>query len=484
MIRRLVLVLFVFLTALAMAQPDALHDPAGTWSGTLGPGTLDLEIHVTLAADATGAGLTGTIDIPAQGLVAFPLADVVLDGAEIAFAMSGVPGDPDFVGTLEGDRIEGTFTQGGQPLPFVLERDVEVAATRPQEPRPPFPYGEQEVTFASGDVTLAGTLTLPSGDGRVPALLLITGSGPQDRNQEILGHKPFLVIADHLTRAGYAVLRVDDRGVGGSTGDDTAASYDDLLGDVLAGVALLRDHPRVDPGRVGLLGHSQGGFLAPPAAAAAGGNVAFVILMAGPAVDGFATLLAQNEVIIERAMRAADPDVTDEAVAAAIADQIAFLEALYPLLAAGDLDGIRVLVRDRVESEIAAMPEDERPDDATVERIIATNQEGIASPSFRAFVTFDPQPHLRRLTVPTLALFGGLDGQVVAAQNEEPMREALAAAADGTLDATVVTFPGLNHLMQPAITGGLDEYGTIPTTIDPVVLETITTWLQKRFPSR
>lgn len=478
MIRRIIPVLLVLLTAVAVAQPD----PVGAWSGTLGPGALDLEIRVTLAADQTGTGLTGTIDIPAQGLTTFPLADVVLDGAEIAFLMPGVPGEPAFVGTLADGRIEGTFTQGGQPVPFFLERDTEPAALRPQEPQPPFPYDEEEVAFASGEVTLAGTLTLPPGDGRAPALLLITGSGPQDRNEEILGHKPFLVIADHLTRAGYAVLRVDDRGVGGSTGDDSAASFDDLLGDVLAGVALLRDHPRVDPGRVGLLGHSQGGFLAPPAAAAAGGGVAFVILMAGPAVDGFATLLAQNERIIGQAMRAADPGVTDEAVAAAIADQIAFLEALYSLLAAGDLDTARTLVRDRVEAEIEAMPAEERPDDATVERIIAANQEGVVSPSFRAFVTFDPQPHLRRLTVPTLAFFGGLDAQVIAAQNEGPMREALAAA--GNPDATVVTFPGLNHLMQPATTGSLDEYGAIATTIDPVALETITTWLQERFPAR
>jgi uncharacterized protein len=250
--------------------------------------------------------------------------------------MPGVPGDPAFAGTLDGDRIEGTFTQGGQPLPFFLEREAEPTALRPQEPLPPFPYLEEEVTYASGDVTLAGTLTLPPGDARVPALLLITGSGPQDRDEEILGHKPFLVIADHLTRAGYAVLRVDDRGVGGSTGDDALATYDELLGDVLEGVALLRAHPRVDPDRVGLLGHSQGGFLAPAAAARADGDVAFVILLAGPAVDGFATLLAQNERIFELSMRTADPTVSDEAVAAAVAAQIDFLETLYAFLVADD----------------------------------------------------------------------------------------------------------------------------------------------------
>ncbi len=472
---RLIPLLIALLFAAAAAQPD----PLGDWRGALGPGVIDLEIRVTIAADDTGAGLAGTIDIPAQGLVAFPLADVVLDGDRIAFAMP-VPGDPAFAGVIDGDRIEGTFTQSGQPLPFFLERGAEAAVLRPQEPLPPFPYDEQEVTYASGDVTLAGTLTLPPGDARVPAVLLITGSGPQDRNVEILGHKPFLVIADHLTRAGYAVLRVDDRGVGSSTGSDTLATYDDLLGDVLAGVALLRDHPRVDPEGVGLLGHSQGGYLAPAAALAADGGVAFVILMAGPAVDGFAALLAQSERVFELAMRAADPTVSDEDVAAVIASQVAFLEALFPLLQAEDFDGARALVRERAETELAALPAEQRPDDATAEAMIEANQEGIVSPAFRVFLAFDPQPNLRQLTVPTLAFFGGLDVQVPAEQSEGPMREALAANPD----ATVITFPGLNHVMQPAITGNVDEYGAIDVTIDPVVLETVTTWLQERFPAR
>lgn len=469
------------LIALLVTTVAAQADPVGAWRGALGPGTLDLEIHVTFVADETDAGLAGTIDIPDQGLLGQPLAGVTVDGADVAFAVAGLPGDPSFAGKIDGDRIEGTFVQGGQPLPFFLDRSTGPAALRPQEPRPPFPYDEEEVTFANGDVVLAGTLTLPPGAGPVPALLLVTGSGPQDRNEEVVGHKPFLVIADHLTRAGYAVLRVDDRGVGGSSGDDGQASYDELLGDVLAGVALLRDHPRVDPESVGLLGHSQGGFLAPPAALAADGGVAFTILMAAPAVDGFATLLAQNERIIELAMRAADPGVGDEEVAEAVASQIAFLEALYPLLQAGDVGGARALVRERVENELAALPADQRPDDATVDEIIAANQEGIVTPSFRAFLAFDPQPYLRRLAVPTLALYGGLDAQVLAEQNERPMREALGVADDA--DATVVTFAGLNHLMQPATTGSVDEYGAIDVTIDPVVLETITDWLTARFPA-
>ena len=481
MTRRLVPLALALLASLALGQAD----PTGAWRGALGPGIIDLEIRVTIAADEAGTGLAGTIDIPAQGLFGYPLAEFALDGGDIAFVMPGVPGDPAFAGVVDGDRIEGSFTQSGQVLPFLLERDAQPDAggpSRPQEPQPPFPYLEEEVAYASGDVTLAGTLTLPPGDARVPALLLITGSGAQDRNEEILGHKPFLDIADHLTRAGYAVLRVDDRGVGGSTGDDALATYDDMLGDVLAGVAWLRDHPRVDAARVGLLGHSQGGILAPAAAVASDGAVAFTILMAGPAVDGFSVLLAQNERYFELAMRAADPTVSDEAIAAALASQFAFLEALYPLLEADDADGIRALVRERIESELATLPAEQRPDDATLEQMVVTNAAGVAAPVFRAFVLFDPQPVLRQLAVPTLAFYGGLDFQVPAEQSEGPMREALAAA--GNPDATVVTFPGLNHLMQPATTGNIDEYGVIDVTIDPVVLETITNWLQERFPVR
>lgn len=474
--RRIVALLIALVAAVAVGQGD----PLGTWRGALGPGLIDLEIRVTIAADEAGTGLSGTIDIPAQGLIGYPLTDVAYDGIDIAFAMPGIPGDPEFAGSLQGDRIEGTFTQAGQPLPFVLERDAAPSATRPQEPVPPFPYLEEEVSFASGDVTLAGTLTLPPGDARVPALLLITGSGAQDRNQEILGHKPFLVIADHLTRAGYGVLRVDDRGVGGSTGTDADATFEDFVGDALAGVELLRAHPRVDPDRVGLLGHSQGGYLAPVAALESGGGVAFAILLAGPALDGFSVLVAQNERIIEASMRAADPTIADEVIAGVVADQVVFLEALQERFLADDPDGARALVRQRIEDEMAAMPAEQRLEGQVLEDFVALQQEGVTSPAFRSFLAFDPQPYLRRLDIPTLAIFGDLDLQVPSDQSEGPMREALA----GNPAAGVVTFAGLNHLLQPAITGGIEEYGAIETTIDPVVLDTITRWLRAWFPVR
>lgn len=467
---RTTLALAALLAGAAIAQAD----PVGTWQGaiTLPGGGLDVRATFTLEGDA----LAGTLDIPAQGLIDFPLAPVVHEGDVLRFGMPGIPGDPTFEGTIAGDVVTGTFTQGGQVFPFTLER-TEATNLRPQEPQPPFPYLEEQVTFESGTVTLAGTLTLPDGDERVPAVLLITGSGPQDRNEELVGHKPFLLIADRLTRAGFAVLRVDDRGVGGSTGNDAEATYADLAADVGAGLDLLAAHPRVDAARMGLLGHSQGGYLAPYVAAERD-DVAFAILMAGPSVDGFAVLEVQNELLIERTLagQGAPQDVID----AAVADQLAFLRALQPLLQGEDLDAARALVRERIVEENERLPEDQRQPPEAIDQIVALQQDATTAPSFRAFLDFDPRPYLEQLDVPTLAIFGGLDFQVDAEQSEGPMREALAANPD----ATVVVFDGLNHLMQPATTGLLEEYGAIDVTIDELVLATIVDWATERFANR
>ena len=455
------------LAGAALAQPN----PVGSWQGAIELPGAELEIRAAFTLE--GDAIQGTLDIPAQGLIAFPLAPVELAGDALRFGMPGVPGDPIFEGTIDGDRVEGTFTQGGQAFPFALER-TEATNLRPQEPMPPFPYLEEEVTYPSGDVTLAGTLTLPEGDGRVPAVLLITGSGAQDRNEELIGHKPFLLLADRLTRAGFAVLRVDDRGVGGSTGSDADATFADLAADVGAGLDLLAAHPRVDGAAMGLLGHSQGGYLAPYVASQRD-DVAFAILMAGPAVDGFAVLELQNELLIARTL--AGQGASQETIDAAVASQLAFLRTLRPLLQTADLEGARALVRERVESEL---PVDQRPPPEEFEQFVAIQQEGVTAPVFRAFLEFDPRPYLEQLEVPTLAVFGTLDFQVDAEQSAEPMREALA----GNPDATVVVFEGLNHLMQPATTGLLDEYGTIATTIDEVALETIVDWAAARFVDR
>jgi uncharacterized protein len=333
------------------------------------------------------------------------------------------------------------------------------APARPQEPQPPFPYDSTDVSYRSGDLTLAGTLTRPAGDGPFPAVLLLTGSGPQDRDETIAGHKPFLLLADTLTRAGYAVLRTDDRGVGGSGGDLGQATYDDLTADALAGIAFLQGRPEVDRGRIGLLGHSEGGYLAPLVTQRAAGAVSFVVLMAGPAVTGEDVLALQNRMILEQA--GAPPEQ--------VQSQVGYIHELSRLLAAGDDDGARALSRARITEQAATLPEDQRPSPEEIEAQLPV------SPAFRAFVTYDPAPALAALDVPVLAFFGGKDLQVPPEQSEPAMRELLA----GDPGATVRVLPGLNHLMQPAITGSPVEYGAIETTIAPEVLDLVTGWLRE-----
>jgi pimeloyl-ACP methyl ester carboxylesterase len=315
---------------------------------------------------------------------------------------------------------------------------------------------------------LAGTLTLPEGNGPFPALLLLSGSGPQDRNEELFGHRPFLVIADALTRAGFAVLRADDRGVGASEGDFDAASFEDFAEDALAGLHYLTSHPEVDAARVGLLGHSEGGFIA-PVVASASAEVAFLITLAGPSVRGAEVLELQNKLLFEQA----------GATEAQVEAQLAYLRELAALIEAGDTEAAKARTRARMEESFADLPEEERP---TLQEQAFLTEAQVASLEagwFQDFLSFDPAPYLRTLTVPLLAIYGERDLQVPPEQSEGPLRELMREANNE--DATIVVFDGLNHLMQPAQTGGIEEYGVIETTIAPEVLELLAGWLSERF---
>jgi len=448
-------------TTPAAPVTPTVESTAGEWAGRIGiPGApLDIGIRLTAEGDA----LRGEIDIPAQEIEGMPLADVVLDGRDLSFRLPEVPGDARFRGTFEADgaSIPGAFTQHGQSYPLVL-RPGPVAA-RPQDPRPPFPYRAEDVAYPGQGVDIAGTLTLPQDPGPHAAVLLVSGTGPQDRNSELFGHKPFLLLADVLTRAGYAVLRVDDRGVGGSGGVHATSTFDELTGDVVAGVEYLRGRPEIDPARIGLLGHSEGGYLVPLAAQRT--PVAFAVLMAGPAASGEEVLVEQNRMLLEAA--GAPPE--------AVEYQVAFVRELVRLLRVEDYDGARSLVTRRLRAQSAALPPEQQPTPEQIEAQVAST----VSPYYRSWVVHDPAPALRALDVPVLAFFGGKDLQVPAAQNELSMR----ALLSGEPDVTITTLPGLNHLMQPATTGGIEEYGTIETTIDQQVLDLVRDWLTQRFPT-
>jgi hypothetical protein len=292
--RVLGVLLLVLATASGLAQARTVEPFLGHWEGAIILPTGELQIKVDLSRQ--GDQVSGTIDIPQQGAAGLPLAGIEIDGSAITFAIKGVPGDPTFKGKLSDGAITGDFVQGGGSFEFKLGRDAVEPPKRPQEPKPPFPYDEDEVSYTNGEITLAGTLTLPRTENRVPAALLITGSGAQDRNEALLGHKPFLVIADHLTRAGIAVLRVDDRGVGGSTGDVTQSTTADFATDVIAGVKFLKNHDRIDPKKIGVIGHSEGGLVG-PLAASRSRDIAYVVMLAGTGVPGSEILPLQLELI-------------------------------------------------------------------------------------------------------------------------------------------------------------------------------------------
>ncbi|APE36196.1 alpha/beta hydrolase [Nocardia mangyaensis] len=455
--RVIVSVLFA-VAALATGCSDSSQDSAaspvlGQWHGDIEvPGQV-IGIGLTFAEDGSA-----TIDIPVQGVTEGALKDVHTEPDRVEFTIPDAPGDPGFRGRLDGEQITGDWVQFGEKLPVTLTRGPIEAMERPQDPAPPFPYSSEDVTYRSGDITIAGTLTTPEGDGPFPAMLLITGSGPQDRNEEIMGHKPFQLLADTFTRAGYAVLRADDRGVGGTGGTLDQATYSDLADDAAAGVVFLRERPEIDPARVGLFGHSEGGYLAPLVAARPDSGIAFAILMAGPSVPGADVLIEQNEVIM------ASSGAPQEQIDA----QVTFVTEWTALLRAGDTEGAKAYAQQHNDS----LPEAERTPQSAV--------DSFSTPYMTSFVTYDPKPALEALRVPVLAFFGGTDQQVIATQNEGPMRENLAGAPD----ATVHTFPGLNHMMQPSQTGKPSEYVSIETTIDPSVLTYVTDWLTQRVPPR
>lgn len=458
--RSLVLVLSVVLALVASAcsrdEPgSAPPKVVGDWHGAIEIPGHALSIGVNFTNDSKA-----TIDIPEQGMSGATLSAVSTDPDRVTFTIPKIPGEPTFAGRYDrdSDTIRGDFTQSGQTVPLNMTRGRVASPARPQEPTPPFPYKSEDVSYRSGDITIAGTLTTPNGTGPYPTVVLVSGSGAQDRNEELLGHKPFLLLSDTLTRAGYAVLRTDDRGVGGTGGNLEHSAYGQLTDDIAAGLTFLRTRPEIDAKRIGLLGHSEGGYLAPLLASRPDSGVAFAILLAGPSVQGSEVLLEQNRLIL--AAKGATPEE--------ISDQVGFLTSLATIVRTGDLQA----AHDYATKHNDSLPADKRAPAEAVDEL--------ASPYMAALLNYDPAPALSALRIPVLALYGTKDLQVPAAQNEAPMRANLAADPD----ATVHTFDGLNHLMQPANKGTPDEYASIETTMDPAVLDYITAWLTQRFPPR
>ena len=453
--------LSVALLALATGTSFAA-EIAGHWEGEIDLPNQPLVVEVDLVRD--GGAWRGTIDIPAQGANGLPLdpVNVVADdnGVSVEFSIRGVPGNPTFKGRQDGDTLHGDFSQGDATYGFRLGRQEVDGPSRPQNPIPPFPYAAEELVVDAGPVRLAGTLTVPNGDPPFPAVLLISGSGLQDRDQTLFDHKPFWVLADHLSRSGIAVLRVDDAGIGASTPHPESPTTADFANDAAACVQRLRSDPRFS--RVGLIGHSEGGLIA-TLLAGERDDIDFVALLAGPGVSGAELMTKQNQRIFAAA------GFTGERTA----DLLALLDRLFTTLVS-DLpdDELRLRVEEIALQQLAINGivgidlEDER---------VQASVEAAMSPWMRYFLRLDPRPSLERIKIPVLALNGDLDLQVDAEQNLGAIESALIAG--GNPQATIRRLTGLNHLFQHAETGLVDEYARIEETMAPEVLDLIRDWI-------
>ena len=447
--------ILIVVAALALdAAGAAAQDIAGDWQGTLKAGPAELRLAIHIARDPDGS-FKGTLDSLDQGAKGIPIAAISLKDSAVSFQVPAVHGS--YRGMVEGSLIKGTWTQG-QGLPLDLHRATAAdERRRPQNPVKPYPYREQEVAYenATARIRLAATLTIPPGRGPFPAVLLITGSGPQDREESLMGHKPFLVLADYLTRKGVAVLRSDDRGVAQSGGVFAGATTADFATDAEAGVARPKTRAEIDPRRIGLVGHSDGGAIA-PMVAARNPAVAFIVLLAGPGVPGDQLLTAQVAALAEAS--GASP---------AVARKNAQLEREVLALVKQEKDNARLerLLREKLG---AAMPEAQ----------LQAQLKETVSPWFRYFLEYDPAVALRKVACPVLALNGDKDTQVPSKQNLPAIRQALEAGGNRSFET--VELPGLNHLFQTARTGSPAEYGHIEETISPAALEKIANWILKR----
>jgi uncharacterized protein len=432
-------------------------DIAGTWKGVLTAGAREIPLVLNVSLSDDGA-YNATLDSPTEGVFGIPVESVTVDGLNVIFALPVTAAEYEAVYDVDADHMSGKWKQGGASLDLMVERsEVEVIARKPQEPVPPFPYKISEVAFQNKEagITLGGTITFPDGPGPFPGVVLISGSGQQDRDEEVFGHRPFLVLADRLTRAGIAVLRYDDRGVGASEGAETLAQSTsvDFGKDAYAAHKLLRSLPGIDQDKIGLIGHSEGGLIA-PALASQYPEIAFIVLLAGPGLPGAEVIASQSAAILKAS---GAPETTIRAVD----------------------DANR-----RVYKAIL-----ENPNNADAAEAVATIMKGVGvsqaqideqlevllSPWYRFFLAYDPIPALESLEIPVLALNGTLDLQVPFEANLAAISTALESAP--TESFRTEALDGLNHLFQTASTGLVAEYALLEETFSPVALELVAEWI-------
>ncbi|MDE5869628.1 MAG: alpha/beta hydrolase [Muribaculaceae bacterium] len=403
-----------------------------TWSG-------DLEIQGTkLPLVFHLDGDNPTLDSPAQGAKGIPIVFVQTESDSLYVSIPTIGAS--FTGKYQKDKVTGIFKQRGIELPLILKPGYKMSH-RPQTPQPPYPYSQEEVSFTNGDAALKGTLTLPEKYNKeTPVLIMITGSGLQNRDEELFEHKPFAVIADALARNGIASLRYDDRGLGESTGDVINCTTEDLMKDALSGINLLRQRFN----KVGVLGHSEGGTIA--FMLGADNKTDFIISLAGMVISGAETLMEQNRWFLTQA---GYPQAT-------VDEYCNLLSAAFQ----GDNDFPNKL-------EKSALP-------IELKQNMQAGMAQLKSPYMQYFLALDMRDKLGNVACPVLALNGTKDTQVFYKDNLKALNERLPSNGHNK----VISLEGLNHLFQHCSTGSVNEYGTIEETISPEVLEIISQWIK------
>lgn len=437
----------------------------GTWLGALNVGAIELRMVFNIKITDNDS-LVATLDSPDQGAKGIPLGSVILKNDTLTIKAPLLLGE--YRGIFKSDTvIDGSWSQRGQtyPLPITRLRE-QYTVNRPQEPKPPFPYSAEEITFPNKkfNIYLSGTLTIPQGDGPFPAVILISGSGAQDRNETLMGHKPFLVISDYLTRNGIAVLRYDDRGVAKSQGSQLNASTADLATDAEAAFLYLKDNPRIDPSCIGLIGHSEGGLIA-PIVASENREVGFLVSLAGTGVNG-EEILFRQQADIARLMGVGEDDIMESRkinmkLYSEVKKEKDNQKAEKKVVSAYR----KILEKNGTSAEDA---------EKAVNQLLASFNATTYT-WFRYFLVTDPAKFWKKVDCPVLALNGEKDLQVAAEINLAAIDKALKGSGNDRVQ--IVSLPGLNHLFQHCTTGLPAEYGKIEETFSPEVLKIISDWI-------
>jgi fermentation-respiration switch protein FrsA (DUF1100 family) len=456
-------IIILLLTSTAGLEGQHQEGIEGIWLGTLKVGEMELRIALTFlkSEDNIYSATMNSID---QSSGEIPMEQVVMNKDSLLVKHTGIGIVFEGLVDLTKNTFDSEFRQGPGKFPLLFHKvDKLPISARPQEPKKPYPYKEEQVEYEhkAAGIKIAGTLTYPASGGPFPAVILLSGSGPQNRDEEIFGHKPFMVLADYLTRHGIAVLRSDERGVGGTTGSFKGSTTEDFAKDALAGVAYLISRDEINPEWIGLAGHSEGGMMA-PIAASKSSDIAFIVMMAGPGIAFSDVILFQKE------LRWKNIGMSDEDMELNRSwhNQVSEIAAM-------DIDN------EEVREKVMQLYEDLNEEEKTRLRKTPESMEGeiehLTESWWRFATKYNARATLMKVKCPVLAINGSKDMQVVARENLPAIEEALQAG--GSSNFLIKELEGLNHLFQTADTGDESEYGKIEETFSPVAMKLIADWI-------